>query len=68
MCSKQFSVGDVLELKSELYPARLLLCKIEIRHISDMCLGTKIVEINDTGSRLCREFIEEHYSDRLKFG
>ena len=68
MCTRQFSVGDVLELRSELYPEKVLQCKIEIRHISDNCLGTLIVEISDSSLKLCRQFIEEHYSDRLKFG
>jgi hypothetical protein len=68
MCTKPFTVGDVLELKAELYPERFLECKIEVRHITDMCLGTKVVEISDTALKLCRQFIEEHYSERLKFG
>ena len=68
MCSKPFAAGEVLELKSELYPGIVLTCKIEVRHVTDMCLGTRIVEISDPALRLCRQFIEEHYSERLKFG
>jgi hypothetical protein len=68
MCTEQLSVGDVLELKAELYPERFLECKIEIRHSTDMCLGTKVVEITDSALNLCRQFMEEHYSQRLKFG
>lgn len=68
MCTKPFAAGDVLELKCELYPGRFLSCKIQVRHVSDMCLGTQIVEIHDTEKRLCLEFLEEHYADRLKFG
>ena len=68
MCTKPFSVGDVLELKSELYPGRVLKCKIEVRHVTDTCLGTKVVEISEAASKLCQQFIEEHYSDRFKFG
>ena len=62
MCNKKFSVGEVLELRCELYPARFLQCKIEVRHITYMCIGTKIVEINDDGLTLCRQFLDEHYS------
>lgn len=62
MCTSKFQVGDILELKCELYPERFLQCKIEVRHINDDCLGTKIVEASDAALMLCRQFIEEHFS------
>ena len=62
MCSVKVEVGDILELNCELYPERSLYCKIEVRHINDDCLGTKIVEVSDAGLILCRQFIEEHVS------
>jgi len=69
MSAKKFAVGDVMDLKSELYPGRVLECRIAVRHItSDDCLGTQIVEMNDVATRLCKTFIEEHYAERLKFG
>jgi hypothetical protein len=68
MCTRPFPVGTELELKSELYPERFMTCKIRVRHVSDMCLGTEIVEMSESSLRLCREFIEEHYSERPKFG
>jgi len=69
MCTRPAFVGDVLELRCELYTGRVLNCKIQVRRdAGDMCLGTEIVEVTDAGRRLCREFLEEHYSDRLKFG
>ena len=68
MCSKPFPAGTVLDLKSELYPNEVLTCKLEVRHVTDMCLGTKIVEISNPAARLCQRFIEEFYSERLKFG
>lgn len=68
MCTKPFSVGDILELRTELYPEKFLQCKIEIRHVTDNCLGTLIVEISESGLNLCKRFLEEQYSDRLKFG
>src|SRR5215217_6187745 len=66
MCTKPFAVGEVLELKSELYPDKFLTCRIEVRHVSESCLGTRIVEITGSAANLCRQFLEEHYSDRLK--
>lgn len=62
MSTTKFHVGDILELKCELYPERFLHCKIEVRHINDDCLGTKIVEVTEEGSKLCRQFIDEHIS------
>ena len=67
MCSKKFTVGEVLELKCALYPERFLQCKVEVRHITDMCVGTKIVEINNDGIALYRQFLDEHYILR-RFG
>ena len=62
MTTSNVAVGDVLELRCELYPESLLQCKIEVRHITEMCLGTKVVEMSNTGLMLCRRFIEEHVS------
>lgn len=67
MTTSCVAVGDVLELKCELYRERFLQCKIEVRHISDMCLGTRVVEMSNTGLMLCRQFIDERVSLR-RFG
>ena len=53
-------VGYVLEVRCELFPRRVLQCKVEVRHVSDDCVGTMIVEISDDQIQLCREFINEH--------
>lgn len=65
-CSKQLVVGQVLEFRCELYPGKHLDCKIEIRHIGEAGMGTKIVEIDDKGTRLCELYLEEQYSHKLK--
>ena len=62
MCNEKVQVGDILELRSELAPQRFLQCNLEVRHISDDCLGTRIVEMSEAGSMLCRQFIDEHVS------
>jgi hypothetical protein len=62
MCAIQVQVGDILELKCELYPGRVLQCQIEVRHINDDCLGTRIVEVSEAGLMLCRQFIDDHFS------
>jgi hypothetical protein len=65
MCSRELTVGQVLEFRCELFPAKLLECKIEVRHVGDTGLGTKIVEIDKRGASLCQLFLQEQYSDRL---
>jgi len=61
----EFSVGQILELKCELYPKKTLQCKIEIRHIKETCLGTMIVEIGKDGNALLQQFLQEYYSLKL---
>jgi hypothetical protein len=67
MSTRVFSVGDIFELSTELYPGQVLKCKVEVRRVDDDCYGTMIVDISEPCARLCRRFIEEIYSDRLKF-
>ncbi len=62
VCTLKVRVDDILELKCDLYPERLLQCQIEVRHIKDDCIGTKIVEVSDEGMKLCKQFIDEHVS------
>ena len=62
MSNDALAVGAVMELKCELYPERILQCSIEVTHVTDSCMGTKIVQISGYAANLCREFITEHYS------
>jgi len=64
-CSEAFQIGQVLEFSCELYPSKTLNGKIEIRHISAAGMGTKIVEIDEYGVRLCALYLEEQYSNSL---
>lgn len=61
MSNTTFPVGAVVGLRCELYPNRFLQCGIEIVHVTDSCMGAKIVEINANALNLCRLFIEENY-------
>jgi hypothetical protein len=65
MCSREFPVGEILEFSCELFPGKILDCKIEIRHVSDQTLGLKIIEIDEKGISLCQLFLEEQYADKL---
>jgi hypothetical protein len=65
MCSREFPIGEILEFSCELFPGKILDCKIEIRHVSDQTLGLKIIEIGEKGISLCQLFLEEQYADKL---
>jgi len=62
MSTVKVQIGEILELRCELYPGRFLQCYVEVRHINGDCVGTKIVDMSDDGLKLCREFINEHFS------
>ena len=65
LCSKDLSVGQVLDFRCELFPEKTLNCKIEIRHLSQSGMGTKIIEIDKRGSSLCELYLQEQYSLKL---
>ena len=65
LCSKDLSVGQVLEFRCELFPEKTLKCKIEVRHISPKGMGTKIREIDGRGTSLVQLYLQEQYSLNL---
>jgi hypothetical protein len=67
MSTRHFSIGDVVELSTELYPGQVLKCKVQVRRVDEDCYGTMIVDISEPCARLCQQFVEEIYSERLKF-
>ena len=65
LCSKQLAIGQVLHFRCELFPGKILDCKIEIRHFSEEGVGTKITEIDEKGFSLYQLYLDERYSDKL---
>ncbi len=65
VCSRELSVGQVLDFRCELFPDKRIDCKIEVRHLTDGGAGAKIIEIDQRGADLCQLFLEQQYSDRL---
>ena len=68
LCSKELSVGQTLDLRSELLPGKPLTCRIEVRHVSPSGIGTKVVEIDNRGMSLLKLYLEEQYSLKLNRG
>jgi hypothetical protein len=65
LCSKELSVGQVLDFRCELFPEKTLTCKIEVRHVSSKGMGTKITEIDNRGTGLIQLYLQEQYSLKL---
>ena len=65
LCSKPLTVGQVLEFKCALYPDKTLECKIEIRHVGEAGIGTRIKDIDGRGTRLVELYLQEQYSLKL---
>ena len=65
MSNREFPVGQILTFKSELFPDKFVECKVEVMHVDDTSLGTKIIEIDERGCELCKAYLEEQYAVRL---
>ena len=52
-------VGQDLRLRCELFPARSIECRVQVRHVNAECLGAKVLEIGEDERVLCQRFIEE---------
>jgi len=62
MSNTTFPAGAVVVLKCELFPQRFLQCRIQVVHITDTCMGVKIIEMNGYAFAIFREFFEEYYA------
>ena len=65
MSNREFSVGQVLDFRCEVFTGKMLECKLEVRHVEETSLGTKIIEIDEEAISLCHDFLEEQYGHRL---
>ena len=65
VCNKSFAPGRQLALRCELYPKKLLECKVEIMHSDEDAFGTKIVDIDAKSTDLFQVFLQERLSANL---
>ncbi len=63
--NQQFAVGQFLDLKCALYPDKYLRCRVEVKHLAETCVGTKIVSIGEDGRVLLQRFLQEYYWSKL---
>ncbi len=66
MCTRPLIVGQTLQLRCELFPEQVLECMIEVVHMSEDGIGTKIVEVDDKSAKLVQIFLQEHFTDSVK--
>lgn len=66
MSTQHFEAGQTIDLHCELYPGKHLKCTLEVKHVGEAGVGTRIVEIDEEGRRLCQLYLQEHYSGRLE--
>ena len=64
MSNHVFPVGQILKFRCELYPGKLFNCKLEVRHVDDTVLGTRVVEMDEKEVGYYQLFLDEQYADR----
>jgi len=65
MCTRHLAVGQILDFKCELYPDQILECKLQVMHVFDGAVGTRIIEIDEAGARLAQLFLQENFVGKL---
>ena len=66
ICARPLIVGQTLQFKCELFPEQVLECMIEVVHVGEDGVGTKIIEIDDSGGKLVQLFLQEHFTSTVK--
>lgn len=64
LSTRNFSVGQLCELRCEPYPGQLFQCRVEMRHVSESYLGALVMEMDEVGRRLCMQLMRDYHSDR----
>ncbi len=69
LCSREFDVGEIYELKFPISPGAFVECTVEVRHSGELGTGLKILTMNEQNRRLFDRYLQEHFSHNLgKFG
>jgi hypothetical protein len=65
MCTRTLSVGQILDFECEVYPSKVIRCKLEIMHASDEDVGTRILEIDSESIKIVQLFLQENFVGQL---
>ena len=63
--NKRLTVGDIFDFRCELYPGKVLDCKVEVMHSDNDSAGTMITHIDAKAVDLYHAFLEEKYAIKL---
>ena len=68
LSTADFTIGQVVDFSCELLPEQVLECKVEVVHIGDSVIGTKIVKVDAQGKALIQAFLREQFTERMNNG
>ena len=65
ICSREFTIDTLLDLKLQLSPSATIDCTVEVRHSSDVGTGTKIVSMDEANRRVYERYLQEFFAQQL---
>jgi hypothetical protein len=65
MCTRNLEAGQVLDFECEVYPGKVIRCKLEVKHAFDGDVGARIVEIDEDSIKAVQLFLQENFSGEL---
>ncbi len=65
MCTRNLDIGQQLDLECEVYPGKVIRCKLEVMHASRGDVGTRIMAIDEESIKLVQLFLQENFAGML---
>jgi hypothetical protein len=65
MCTRNLEIGQQLDFECEVYPGKIIRCKLEVMHASRGDVGARVIEIDEESIKLVQLFLQETFSGRL---
>ena len=65
MCTRKLEIGQILDFECEVYPGKLINCKLEVMHARDGDVGTRIMEMDEHSIKLVQLFLQENFAGQL---
>jgi hypothetical protein len=66
ICTRDLEVGQLLEFSCELYPDEPFQCRLEVVHITNGGVGARIVDLDESGSKLIHSFLEDRATEKIR--
>lgn len=65
MCTRNLEIGQQFDFECEVYPSKVIRCKLEVMHASRGDVGTRIMEIDEESIKLVQLFLQENFAGLL---